>query len=71
MEPEHYIAAKNFMTQWHKAKGKLPLIIGIELYEYFGQWVQIVETAGPIQVVVEERFGNRQTVDFEELEMKR
>ena len=68
---EAFDAALAFAAQWEKAAGKLPLIVGIEIYEYFGQWVQIVEQSGPYQVVVEERFGERKTVDFEELSLRK
>lgn len=67
---EAYQAAKAFMQSWHAAKGKLPLIVGIELYEYFGKLVTIVDSSGQYQVVIEDRFGDRTTVDFEELSMK-
>jgi hypothetical protein len=65
-----YEAAQEFMKKWHAETGKLPVVVGIELYEYFGQWVKIIEARDNGYVIIEARFAERKEVEFDELEMK-
>ncbi len=56
------------------AKKQIPIVVGIELYEYFGQPVTIVDVQGyggnVVRCVVEGRFAERATVDLEELSLR-
>jgi len=55
-------------------KKETPIIIGIELYDYLGQPVKIIDVQGygsnVPRVVIETRFAERTTVDFEELSLR-
>lgn len=55
-------------------KKQTPIVIGIELYDYLGQPVTIVDVQGygsnVPRCVIETRFAERTTVDFEELSLR-
>jgi len=59
------------------ATKKLPLVIGIELYEFMDQWVFIREVLGEpdvdgdTEVVVETRIGHCTTTSSGELSLRR
>lgn len=56
----------------HKAeKGELPIVVGRQLYEFFGERVSIREArplpCGEYRVVIESTFGEMKEVGFDEL----
>lgn len=80
MHGVYKMSSRNLHNQWLKVahdhegyKKETPIVIGIELYEYFGQPVKIIDVQGygsnNPHVVVEGRFAERTTVDFEELSL--
>lgn len=70
----------NYLDLWLKAahehqrvKGAIPLVIGVELYEYLGQTVTVVSAnvyrAGA-SCTIETRSADRATVELEELSLR-
>lgn len=59
---------------YREARNELPIVLGLELYEYFDQEVTITEArplrSGTYRIVVEGRFGQRQEVDSTEVSLR-
>ena len=75
------MSSRQLHDQWLKVahdhegyKKETPIVIGIELYNYLSQPVKIVDVQGygcnNPRVVIETRFAERTTVDFEELALR-
>lgn len=72
--------ADQLRDRWVMARGllneSLPLVLHEELYEFFGEWCKIVEAnvydkIENAEVVIENRMGKRETVEFCNLSWKR
>lgn len=56
-------------------KGHYPLVMFVESYIHFGEWVKIVAVHGEnidkyLEVVIENRSAHRATVEFDQLDWK-
>lgn len=60
-------------NEHQKIHGEVPVVIGVELYEYFHGPVKIVDAnvyRGGVEVTVESRSGKTATIESDELDLR-
>ena len=63
-------AAMEFARLYEKKHGKPPIILGMEIYEHFGQPCEITR-ASEYEVAVMARFADVATIEPDELQLRR